>query len=131
MLEDTTEASATRSEWWRERRKKYNRGLIIAGVLAYICYVLIVSIFHRDDRLAEVEITVFTMIFQGMGYLVMMLIANLFYNLGPLAELICKPRNPLEFRSTLFNLGFWFSVALPFLIPFLLIISLVLVPVID
>ena len=131
FAKEMSDSLTNRREWWRERRKKYNLGLIVAGVLAYICYVAVLSVFHSDDRLADVEITVFTILFQGLGYLVMMLVANLLYNLGSLAESVCKPRHPEQFRTTLFNLGFWFSVSLPFIVPALLLFTLFTVPVID
>jgi hypothetical protein len=128
---EMSDFSTNRRDWWRERRKKYNLGLIVAGIIAYICYLAVLSVFHSDDRLADVEITVFTILFQGLGYLVMMLVANLLYNLGSLAESVCKPRHPEQFRTTLFNLGFWFSVSLPFIVPVLLLFTLFIVPVID
>lgn len=126
-----SDSSSNRSEWWRERRRKYNLGLIVSGALAYLCYVAVLSVFHSDERLADVEITVFTVLFQGFGYLVMILIANLLYGLGSLAESVCKPRDPERFRTVLFNLGFWFSVNLPFIVPGLLLLTLFTVPVID
>lgn len=126
-----SDLSSDAQSWWSKMRGRYNIGLIVAGLLAFLCYAAVLSIFHRDDRLADVEITVFTVFFQGVSYLVMMLIANLFYNLGPLAESRCSPNHPEQFRKTIFNLGFWFSVALPFLVPAFLLFILFTVPVIG
>ena len=117
--------------WWRQKRMLYNTGLLVAGVLAFICYALVLSFFHRDDRLSDVEITVFTIVLQGIGYLVMMLIANLFYFLGPLVEWLSSPKYPERFRRILFNCGFCFSIGLPFIVPGMLLYLLFTVPVID
>ena len=126
-----TDLSSDSHLWWRQRRKPYNIGLIVAGILAFLCYAAVLSIFHRDDRLLDIEITVFTILFQGVGYLIMMLIANLFYNLGPLTESFCNPRHPELFRRIIFSCGFWFSIALPFVVPGFLLFILLTVPVID
>lgn len=126
-----TDLTEERRAWWRDRRKRYNLGLIVAGFLAFVCYVAVLSIFKLSHRLAEIEITVFTTLIQGLGYLVMMLIANLFYNLGSLSESLFKPSRPDKFRTFMFNLGFWFSVTLPFLVPGLLLYFLFIVPVLE
>jgi hypothetical protein len=53
----------------------------------------------------------------------MMGIANLLYNLGAYSEKIIKPKNIDKYRKQTFNLGFWFSCGLPFLIPLVLLIT--------
>lgn len=115
--------------WWSKQRWHYNIGLVVAGISAFACYVIVVGIFH--ERLRDAEITIFTTLIQGIGYLFMMGIANLFYQLGPCAESICTPKNPDRFRRNLFRFGFWFSVMLPFTIPGLLLILLITIPVLD
>lgn len=111
-----------RKEWWKFKRKKYNLGLVIAGVLAFICYAIVGEIFLMpyDD---EFEITLFTTFFQGVGYLVMMGIANLFYKLGYWADSTFNTYNRPIFRLRVFNIGYWFSFCFPFLIPVLLILK--------
>ncbi len=111
----------TRKQWWASRRLKYNICLIIAGITAFILYVILGStlIMPYDE---EFEITLFTTIFQGLGYLFMMLIANLFYNLGYIADNMFNKDNNEQFRKRLFNFGYWFSFGLPFLIPTLIVI---------
>jgi len=113
-----------RVEWWSEMRLKYNYGLIFSGILAFILYVIVVEfIVLKSTKNTDIEITLFTTIFQGIGYLIMIGIANLFYNLGQISERIVKPKNTTEFRKRIFGLGFWISVCLPFLIPLSLIIT--------
>ena len=110
-----------RNKWWNEKRGKYNLGLIISGILAFLLYALVIEFIVPFD--ADLEITLFTIIFQGIGYLIMMGIANLLYNMGAYSEKIIKPKNIDEYRNRTFNLGFWFSCGLPFLIPLILLIT--------
>jgi hypothetical protein len=44
-------------------------------------------------------------------------IANVCYLIGPFGEAWLKPADVERFRSTAFGMGFWGSVALPFLFP--------------
>ena len=112
----------TSKEWWRSRRKKYNSGLVVAGLLAFVCYVIIGANFIMpfDDQF---EITLLTTVFQGVGYLIMIGIANLFYNLGYWADLKYNEKDSVTFRTRLFNIGYWFSFGLPFLIPIMLLLQ--------
>ena len=113
-----------RVEWWSKMRLKYNYGLIFSGILAFILYVIVVEfVVFQSSKNTEIEITLFTTFFQGIGYLILIGIANLFYNLGQISERIVKPKNITKFRKRIFDLGFWFSISLPFLIPLVLIIT--------
>ena len=111
----------TSREWWASRRLKYNKGLVIAGITAFFLYAILGStlIMPYDS---EFEITLFTIVFQGIGYLFMMFIANLFYNLGHIVGNMFNKNNDERFRQRLFNLGYWFSFGLPFLIPIIIVI---------
>ena len=76
-----------RKDWWRKKRLNYNVGLVISGILAFILYVIIVEfIVMKSEKNLEGEITIFTLLFQGIGYLVMIVIANLFYYLGEVSS---------------------------------------------
>ena len=103
--------------WWEQRRLRYNIGLVIAGALAFVCYVLVVDRGISIGTMPDAEITLFTTAFQGLGYLFMMAIANVCYFAGPLSESLVKPQNIQRYRRTTFQVGFWFSVLLPFAIP--------------
>ena len=113
---------ASTKEWWRNKRLKYNKGLIVAGISAFICYCVAFELV-ADKLGPEVEITIFTTLFQGIGYLIMMGIANICYNLDPFVERKLKPKNIGQYRRTAFSLGFWGSVALPFIVPVLLLVG--------
>ncbi len=101
--------------WWESRRLRYNIGLILSGILAFIAYVSV--IFTFSDRIPEAEITVFTTLFQGVGYLFFIGVANVFYFLGYISEKLPRMRNLDSHRKMAYALGFWLSVALPFLVP--------------
>ncbi|RBP44523.1 hypothetical protein DES53_104344 [Roseimicrobium gellanilyticum] len=110
--------------WWRARRIRYNIGLVVAGILAFIAYAAVGFVMLPAD--AEFEITGLTILFQGFGYLFMIGVANVFYFIGPLSEFVIRPGDPESYRRTCFRLGFWFSVLLPFGIPVLLAVLAVL-----
>jgi hypothetical protein len=101
--------------WWAGRRKLYNIGLVVAGILAFALYAVAFQV--RCLGVPEAEITLFTTLFQGIGYLIAMAFANLCYNLGYLVERLLKPTNTSLYRKVSFWAGFAFSVTLPFLIP--------------
>lgn len=122
MKENSNLTRSQIKDWWIERRLNYNIGLIISGFIAFILYVFVGVnfIMPYDD---EFDITLFTIAFQGIGYLIMIVFANLFYSLGVTEDLNHNKENTDDFRKNLFNLGFWFSVSLPFLAPLWLLIS--------
>ncbi len=110
-----TDTAQSPFAWWSARRLRYNVGLVVAGILAFIAYLAVGFTLLPPD--ADFEVTIFTTLFQGVGYLFMIGIANVFYLLGPLSERIVHPRDPERYRRICFRLGFWFSVLLPFSIP--------------
>lgn len=111
-----------RRKWWENKRKYYNLGLIISGIVAFILYVILGTILIMPyDH--EFEITLFTIVFQGFGYLLLMLIANLFYFLGNITDRELNKNNDENFRKNLFKAGLIFSVSLPFLIPIMIVIT--------
>ena len=112
----------TINKWWKQRRWQYNKGLLLAGITAFLLYAILGGILIEPyDH--EFEVTLFTTGFQGVGYLIMMGVANLFYFLGPALDKVLNKNNTEKFRFNLFNLGYWFSVALPFLIPLIIVIQ--------
>lgn len=107
--------------WWNKKRLKYNTGLIISGITAFIAYAILGgSLIAPHD--IDFEITLFTIFFQGMAYLIMIGFANILYSLGFVVDKKFNKLNSMLFRQRLYNLGFWFSVGLPFIIPILIVI---------
>jgi hypothetical protein len=115
MTESTLNRTSFIRNWWWTRRGKYNLGLLIAGFVAFLLYNILGPIFIAPHAV-EFEDTIFEMAFQGMFYLIMMLIANAFYTFGSLIDLSINTGNSNRFRERLFALGYWFSVALPSLV---------------
>jgi hypothetical protein len=119
---------ALAGDWWQARRRRYNVALVKAGLLAFVCYCGVVFWGDSIGAIPDADITLFTILFQGIGYLFMMAVANICYSLGPLSERIVQPRNVVRYRRITFRLGFWFAVLLPFCIPGALAILCVLRP---
>jgi hypothetical protein len=97
-------------------------GLIISGLTAFCIYAAL--IFLYGERINGADITLFTTFFQGVAYLIAMGVANLCYYLGPVSEMIIRPKNPASFRRVTYAIGSWLSWGLPFVIPFLVAVQL-------
>ncbi len=110
-------------EWWRSRRRDYNRWLVISGISAFITYAVL--IFSFPKAIPDTEITAFTTLFQIILYLLLVALANLFFFLGPLSELLLKPMDTERFRKMTYSTGKWFSVALPFSAPIIILFKMV------
>jgi hypothetical protein len=97
--------------WWFKKRTEYNKGLVISGFIAFVLYCIIGPIILEPR--VEFEVTLFTTLFQGIAYLMAMALANVFYTLGSVTDLLLNKANSNTFRETLFSLGYWLSVSLP------------------
>jgi hypothetical protein len=96
------EYPVTTTEWWEARRLRYNLALIAAGIGSFLLYCIVCgTILERVVPPNEIEITIFTVLFQGVGYLLCMGLANVCYLLGPISETVIKPKEPDKFRSIL------------------------------
>ena len=89
--------------------------LVVAGPLAFICYAFTMNARCSADK--TVEITLFTVAIQGIGYVIAMIVANTFYNLAAWSEGQFRPSDPLGFRRLTFTLSLVFSIALTFVVP--------------
>ncbi|HEY6908256.1 MAG TPA: hypothetical protein VI356_02735 [Myxococcales bacterium] len=110
--------------WWEARRKLYNMALVLAGLGAFACYAAVLEHFSCSGvncagNVEDTEITLFTIFFQGLGYLVAMAVANVAFSLGAVTETFIRPKNAMRWRRTVFALGLAVSVALPFMVPVL------------
>jgi hypothetical protein len=103
--------------WWEHRRLRYNIGLVMGGLLAFVGYVGVVDGDISTNASPCTKITLFATVFQGIGFLGMVAVASVCYLAGPLCESIIKPLNIDRFRRVTFQIGFWFSVLLPSAIP--------------
>jgi hypothetical protein len=99
------------SEWWGQRRTRYNIGLFITGLLAFVAYA--------TRAFTGVEINVFTTIYLIVSFLLAIGMANIFYFLAPIPERLLKPGNVATYRNITYNLGFWFFVFILLISPLL------------
>jgi hypothetical protein len=101
--------------WWGKRRLPYNAGLVAAGMASLTLHAALLEL--SQCRMAEGELTPFTLIYKLLAYLAAMGLANLCYSLAPLVEARLHPHRIDAFRRWAFGLGFGVSVALPFVGP--------------
>ncbi|MDP9082012.1 MAG: hypothetical protein M3O71_31745 [Bacteroidota bacterium] len=109
-----TDALTKPSQWWLYKRIEYNKGLVIAGIIAFALYCVLGPIIIAPHE--EFEETIFEIAFQGFAYLIMICVANVFYTLGWIVDTSFNKNNSLLFRKRLFAIGYWFSFALPILL---------------
>ena len=102
--------------WWETRRLRYNLALAAAGWAAYGLSLALFYGFHHpvwQNWRGGLGMTLFL----GLGFLVLMGIANIFYLLGATVEKTVSPMGRDAYRRRAWAMGFWGSVALPFLFP--------------
>jgi hypothetical protein len=114
MNDKILSAKSISKKWWWSKRCQYNKGLILAGFIAFLLYCILGPIIIAPHE--EFEETLFEMIFQGGAYLFMMFIANVLYTLGWIVDISVNINNSQSFREWLFTLGYWFSFSLPILL---------------
>lgn len=103
---------------WQKNRIRYNIALIIAGFLAFISYCILGSLVIPSPYF---EITIFTTIFQGIMYIVMMGIANVGYTLFMYIDHLWNRCNVDALSHKIIFYGYWgISCVLPFSISILL-----------
>lgn len=102
--------------WWEARRLRYNIGLALAGWAAYALFLLLQFSIAPQPDISLRAFASMTIIL-GIGYLLIMAMANGLYLLGVLIERFIQPDDLDHYRTSAWNLGFWGSVALPFLFP--------------
>lgn len=107
-------------EWWQKNRKKYNIALIVSGFLGFISYCIVGGVLIPAPYF---EVTIFTMLFQGIGYLIMMGIANILYSLLMHVDLSLNKMEEDNLCHKIIYYGYFIiSCLLPFSISILLII---------
>jgi hypothetical protein len=112
MNQDVQADQDTASTWWSARRFRYNLILICAAPLSLL--VLLFVWWAFEARLPCLEITGFSLIAGAILFAMGLVLANLFYFLGPLVELLIPARRISTYRSISFALGTGFSLLLIF-----------------
>jgi len=110
-------------EWWRSHRIPYNIGFIGSTLVAMCTQVIVSFVCPAEDA----EITLVTIIFGIptflLGYGIIIICANLCYTLGLRVEQISRPTNPARYRRWAFASGLFFSIALPFGLPLVTVLT--------
>jgi hypothetical protein len=104
----TVDSPQSAQAWWEQRRLRYNIGLVVAGLLAFVAYVTVIDRGVSKGTMPGAEITIITTAFQGVLYLLMLAVASVCYLLGPWSESIVRPRDIERYRRVTYWLGFWF-----------------------
>ena len=123
MTTDTDENYEEFSKkWWSKRRYNYNMVLVLAGIGAFFLYAILGSILIAPYDLSF-EITLFTIAFQGVGYLFLIFFANLCYGLGHYLDCNYNKDKSEEYRRKLYKQGVIFSICIPMLVPFMVVLQ--------
>ena len=72
-------------QWWLHQRIKFNKGLLISGMLTFVIYTLFTAQIFGSPYLT---ITLNTMMIEFIVYLFYIFMANLFYTIGWLSDLL-------------------------------------------
>ena len=102
--------------WWQTRRLRYNVALGLAGWAAY-GLMLALNLAFGQPLWRSLRDGLSTTLFLGIGFLVLMGIANICYLAGPALEAWLRPADTDQFRKSAYALGFWGSIAVPFIAP--------------
>ena len=122
----TTDPSRDAWRWWEARRLRYNIGLAIAGWSAWGLFAIEMLMFRSLAEDSTVILSPAIILGQGLVWLVIMGVANILYLLGPFSEMVLRPGQPDDYRRRMFGLGFWGSMAVPFLFPATVLTGLLL-----
>ncbi len=102
--------------WWEARRLRYNLALGAAGWAAYGLNAALFYGFGRPIWMnwrGGVSMTLFL----GIGFLMVMGVANVCFLLGAIVESMVAPAEREAYRKRAYRLGLWGSIALPFVFP--------------
>jgi hypothetical protein len=102
--------------WWQARRLQYNLVLASSGIAAYVLFVALFSMFGSPLWKTWRDAASMTLL-MGVGFLVLMGVANVCFVLGPIMESLVKPADPGRYRRTTYAMGLLGSAALPFVVP--------------
>ena len=112
----------SRTDWWAKKRYKYNISLVVSFFLAFVVYNIVGATLIAPYDM-QFEITLFTLIPMLLGFLLAVGIANICYSLGLIVDIIINPNDIRSKSLTLYRVGYWFSICLPFSIPLLLVME--------
>ena len=109
-------------EWWGKRRLSYNKALAISCSVSLIIYnglIFTLDILFSipdPDSLFDWRLKIYFILFQLIGGLFMIGVANLFYTLGLYFDKRYNDMSTETFRQRLFDIGYWTSISIPLLV---------------
>jgi hypothetical protein len=104
--------------WWECRRPLYNLLVVAGGVVGWL--LLSTSIWLTQPFLPSDdagEVTLFTVIFQGLLFALGLIAANVCYTAGWVSELVLRPKARRPYRRWAYGLGTGLSLALVLCLP--------------
>jgi len=110
--------------WWQAKRLRYNLSLAGAAWAAYFLMVGESQAFGHpvwEGVGGAISMTIFC----GAGWLVVTGFANVAFLLGPALESWLKPSDTARYRQSAWRMGFWGSLAVPFIFPVLQLAAIV------
>lgn len=114
-------AVAERRAFWRRGRLPYNIALLVSGVLAGVAFAGVLIAWEiwppGPEEFEHADFSLLSLVLAPFAYALAIAAANVLYLLGPLAEIVVRPREAQRFRRWIFGLGLAFSVLLPWAIP--------------
>ncbi|MBI4852593.1 MAG: hypothetical protein HY819_12425 [Acidobacteria bacterium] len=125
-MKDLEEKQKKSYDWWESRRLNYNIGLAICSILAFFFHLMILASF--PSNFPELEITLFTLLFSFIGFILFMGLANFCYFLGVFSERFPIFVDINYHRRVTYYLGCCFSFVLPFSAPILTLLSIFYCP---
>lgn len=105
--------------FWRRRRLPFNIALLVSGVAAGLAYTAVLvawRVWPPPPEEWHPDFDAYSLLLVPL-YVVGMGVANVLYLLGPLVEIVVRPRRAETFRRVVFALGTGFSVLLPWTVP--------------
>lgn len=117
----TVEPDEERRMFWSTRRRSYNVALVASGVGAGFAFFAVLIAWEvwppPPGDCARADFEMLSIIGGPIAFAVGVGLANVCYSVGPLVELLLRPRNANAFRQRAFTIGRAFSVALPWIVP--------------
>lgn len=114
-------------KWWESHRLIYNLALVAACAAAYILWAILRFASGWPPWVDWTGAVSMTLYCAGQ-FIVPILLANVCYMLGAVAETGIRPSNKDAFRKLAFKIGLCLSVALPFLFAAITLVRFILFP---
>ena len=99
--------------WWRNKRRNFHKGLIIACASSYFIFI---AVYFYFPLLPDPEFKLPLIGPEETLYLFGIVVAHIFYYTGPILERIIKPDNLWNYRMLFHKFAYFYTVITPFII---------------